>query len=259
MQQDLINDLKGIIDRYIDGHRSRSLSTLARKSGVAYTTLRRFAQREGQPTAEPVLRIVGAVLETEEKLDFIRKYFPDLADALVPIQERNAASMRATDDVLRAFYKRDPHNFIINLCYNDRGSDRTSVERLLGERGLVALDELLAHDILTEKSVDGTVRFYFAPVVICDADTALEQIRFSTQHFDRGLIGSKAARVVHDTSSLTAEAVEKVHAIITKAAMDIVELKNDPANIGDIPIFVDLMMNAYDRSKYLEAKGIKHD
>ena len=151
--EELSVKVKEIIDTYIDGHRSRSIATLARASGVSYTTLRRFAQKEGQPTAEPVLKIADTVLKPEEKLNFVSKFFPEIASTL-RLSEDEGRSAGSYPESFKTFFNRDPYNFILNLAHNDKGVTYEDINRLCGTKGLEAFQELIDQQILKCDQLD---------------------------------------------------------------------------------------------------------
>ena len=245
---ELSDNLRNVIDRYLNGHRNRSLATLSRASGVSYTTLRRLYQREGNPTAEPVLKIVDVALNNEEKLEFIRRYYPEIVVNVSGLQAGVFASNSPRQETLKAFYVRDPHNYILNLAHNDRGTTRETVQRIAGERGVEALDELVEHEILQVERVGKETIYRLPAMLSSDCDMALAQMKLSADHFDRSLIGTKAARLFHATASIDQRTLERIHDILSSAIRDVIDLKDDPRNSGDIPLFVDMMMNIYDRT-----------
>jgi len=252
--QDLSEELKSLIDRYLEGHRNRSLATLSRASGVSYTTIRRFAQREGHPTAEPVLKIVDATLSAAEKIEFLRRHFPEIARTIHKIDAGTYAAVNTALDHVKMFYGRDPHNFILNIAITAAGTTVSDVERLCGERGLVALDEMIDFDVLERDHATGAIRAKDDTLFIVDCETAFRNIEKSIQYFDRSMIGTKAAKLGHMTASLSEEGVEKIHTIVSDAISEIFAVKDDPRFAGEIPLFVDLLMNTYDRSKYRSSK-----
>ena len=245
---ELSEDLRSAIDRYLDGHRSRSLATLSRACGVSYTTIRRLYQREGNPTAEPVLKIVDAALNLDEKVQFINRYYPEIGSTISRFQGGAFPHKEPRQEALRGFFMRDPHNFILNLAHNDRGTTVAAVRRLTGERGVEALEELLDHELLDRDDVNGEMVVRLAPMLSHDCDLALAQMKLSADHFDRSLIGTKAARIFHATASVNERAMERIHDILSTAVQDIVALKDDPRSSGDIALFVDMMMNVYDKT-----------
>lgn len=245
---DLSEDVRGVIEKYLEGHRSRSLATLSRSSGVSYTTLRRLYQREGHPTAEPVLKIVDATLTNDQKLEFLNRYYPEIAGAISKVQREAYSPSASRQEPLKPFYMRDPHNFILNLAQNNKGTTPADVRRLCGERGIEALQELIDHEILERDFVNREEVYRLPPLASHDADMALVQMKLSADHFDRSLIGTKAARLFHTTASVNVPTVERIHDILSSAIREIFALKDDPRNSGDVPLFVDLMMNVYDKT-----------
>ncbi len=246
MTADLSEDLQKVIEKYLDGHRSRSLATLARVSGVAYTTLRRFAQREGNPTAEPVLKILDATLGTKEKLAFLELHFPGIARTIAKHWGK-AEGGEPNAEELAVFYRRSPHNFILNLTINANGSTVETIQRLCGERGVAALDEMVESQVLERDLRTGKVRYRSDCLVIADPSLLLDQIRHSVEYFDHSLLGTEAARIGHATAPVNREGLAKVHAIVTEALREIYEINEDPRYAGDIPYFVGALMNVYDK------------
>jgi len=245
---DLSEDLKNVIEGYLAGHRSRSLATLSRASGVSYTTIRRLAQKEGNPTAEPVLKIVDAALTNEEKIAFINRHYPEIASTINKFQRENYSPSSPRQELLKLFYTRDPHNFILNIAQTERGTTEADVRRLSGERGLEALAELVEHEILVRETSENREFFRLVPMLSHDCDMAIAQIKLSADYFDRSLVGTKAARLFHGTASVNRRTLEQIHDIVSAAIRDIVAVKDDPRSAGDIPIFVDMMMNVYDKA-----------
>lgn len=249
MSAALSEDLKQLIDQYLNAHRSRSLATLSRVSGVAYSTLRRFSQGEGNPTAEPVLKIVDATLGSKDKVDFIGKHFPEIART---IQHAKVYEHSAPRDDLKQFYMRDPHNFILNLVINHQGSSVDDIMRLTGERGVAALDELVEHGLLSRDYRTGRVTYADESLFGSDCDMALAQIKRSADYFDRTLIGTKAAKLAHLTAPVNLEGLHKIHGLVSDAIIQICKLKDDPRYAGNIPFFVDLIMNVLDKRPLAE-------
>ena len=247
MTFDLSEDLKQVIDRYLAGHKTRSLATLSRISGVSYTTLRRFSQREGTPTAEPVLKILDATLATQEKIAFLEKHFPEIARTIARFADRPGREVDPARENLKMFYRRDPHNLILNLAINVHGTDVETVRRLMGERGLEALDELVECEVLERDYQTDAIRYKDDTVVCTDSDFLFDQIRHSVDYFDRSMLGSGLARLAHITASVNHEGLSQVHRILTEALTQISAINEDPKYCGRVPYFVGALMNVYDK------------
>ena len=72
----LAEALKLEIDKYLSERPNRSIASLARKSGLAYSTVRRMAQGEAQPELSTVITILGATLGRDGFITFLKSYFP---------------------------------------------------------------------------------------------------------------------------------------------------------------------------------------
>ncbi len=253
MTPDLTEDLKRVIDLYLDGHRSRSLATLTRVSGVAYSTLRRFAQKEGTPTAEPVLKILDATLPTAEKIAFLQKHFPEIARTISRYAERSLSQdEEPSKEHLKMFFRQDPHNFILNLAISVAGTTVEAIQRLCGERGMAALDEMVECQVLIRDHANGKVRYRDDTLVCLDSDFLLNQIRHSTDYFDRSMLGTKAARLGHMTAAVNREGLERIHAALSEVLAEIAAINEDPRYWGEIPYFAGALMNVYDKKPLLE-------
>lgn len=248
---DISKELRNIIDGYITGHRSRSLATLSRVSGVPYTTIRRFSNGEGHPTAEPVLKIVDVTLAHQDKLSFLNRHFPEIARTIDTIHNQRLLDDDSNNAAeVKTFLSRDPHSFILNLVINDQVTTTDDISRLCGLRGLNALEELKDADIVEFKNLADCVQVLpKSTVMLCfDAETILDQIRIATRYFDRTLIGTKCAKLCHATSSVNSEGMNKIHEIISNAITEVFSIKDDPKYAGSIPFFADFMLNILDKS-----------
>lgn len=254
MSTSLLNDLKSVIDRYLEGHRSRNLASLSRVSGVAYTTLRRFAQMEGHPTAEPVLKILDSALPTNEKIEFIRKHFPEIASSITNFSKHEYSRTEPSQEAVKMFLRRAPHNFIFNLALNVGGTTVDTIKRLHGERGLEALDEMLESGVL-DRDRHGVVRYCDPALLSFDCDTLIDQIRNAGESFDRSLIGTDMARIWHLSAGLSKEGIKKIHEIVSRAFVEISEINHDPRYFGNIPYFTNMMMNLYDKKPYADQEN----
>ncbi|RYZ63400.1 MAG: XRE family transcriptional regulator, partial [Proteobacteria bacterium] len=81
-EQALLSDLVDAINTWIDGNRSRSLSGLARRTGVAYSTIRRIAQNESVPHPYTALSISEVVMSTGQRLEFLKTHFPTIGNLM---------------------------------------------------------------------------------------------------------------------------------------------------------------------------------
>ena len=137
----------------------------------------------------------------------------------------------------------------MNLANNDKGVTNEDISRLCGAKGLEAFQELIDQKILKINQTGSAPTYGLESSFQNDCDLGLVQMKLSADHFDRKLIGTKAARLFHTTASLTPEALISIHTMITTCIHDIVKLKNDPKNSGTIPFFADFLCQDIKKKK----------
>ena len=247
----LVDDIEEVIEKYLQKSKYYSLHTLAQKSGIGYTTIRRLAQKEaGRPNADTVINLIDAALGPAERIAFLKKHFPKISNLLEDVYKNQ--NHNSYNEAERHFLRKSLHSFIFNLAATARGTTVDTIKRIKGEHGLAALDEMLMHEVL-HKDRFNKVRYRSEGWNTANADIILDQIRFATDYFDKSLLGTDAARMAHITASVSGDAMKKVHKLCTKFFYDLLEIQKNPENLGDIPIFIDMMMNVMD-SKNLPAK-----
>ena len=246
----LTMDLAQSIHDYLEGGRGRSLSSLAKRSNVAYSTIRRIAQNESQASPHTALAIVDVILPIEERMDFLRKYFPQIGSL---VEDCYSKRMRRepNDERLRSYLRREPHNRIFNIAATRSGTTEMAIENLAGQIGLEALDEMICDEILL-KADDGTIHFHEENWALGNIDDALEQVKHSVDHFDKTLVGTDGAALMHATGAIRKDLLPRVKSLVANFIRDINQLKDSSANEGDIHFFCNLVYSLYDKSELKE-------
>ena len=240
----LVSDIVIVLSEYLRRHKYHSLHTLAQKSGIGYSTIRRLAQGEaGKPNADTVINLIDAALTPEERIVFLKKHFPKISNILEDIY--HSPHQNHQNETENIFLKKSLHSFIFNMAATTHGTTVSAIKRLKGEHGLRALEELLAHEVLYRDQKD-RIRYRSDGWNTGNADIILDQIRFGTEFFDKSLLGTDAARMAHVTGSVNMRGLRKIHALCTQFFCDLVKIQKAEENQGKIPFFTDLMMNIYD-------------
>jgi len=247
-EQALLTDLVDAINAWTEGSRSRSLSGLARRTGVAYSTIRRIAQNESVPHPYTALSISEVVMTTQQRLEFLKKHFPTIGNLMEECYD-NKIGVQPNADALQRFLRMEPHNRIFNIAATEAGTNRRAIQNLCGQMGIDSLNELLDESLLVELP-DGTIKYTHDGWTHANIDEALSQIRHSTQHFDKHLVGTDGASLMHSTGAIKPELVPKVKELVLKFMKDLNALKNDDASEGGIHFFCDLMYSLYDRQEW---------
>ncbi|RYZ81328.1 MAG: XRE family transcriptional regulator [Proteobacteria bacterium] len=248
-EQALLADLVDAINAWMEGGRGRSLSGLARRTGVAYSTIRRIAQNESVPHPYTALAISEVVMLTHPRLEFLKKHFPTIGNLMEECYPQKIETETNTE-ALQKYLRMEPHNRIFNIAATVRGTSRRAIERLCGQVGIDALNDMLEEGILVELN-EGTIKYTNDSWTQSNIDEALSQVRHSTKHFDKNLIGTVGASLMHSTGSIKREKIPEVKELVLKFIKDLSALKNDEASVGDIHFFCDLMYSLYDRREWL--------
>lgn len=242
----LTDALKQQIDHYLGQRPSRSIASLARKSGLAYSTVRRIAQGEAQPEFSTVVTLLGSILSREAFVNFLKAYFPKEGRVF---ETHYQSTEKFSDEELDYFLRDEISNYIIHLCCTRHGSDTETVKRILGERGLRRLDDLVDAGFV-ERHADGKLWFYKESFAYTNFETFLKSNSIHTRIFDTKNIGTDATLLAHQTETIDQTGLRKIKEAGIEYLNKIREIKN--AHPGAIPFFVTVMQNIYDDQHFKE-------
>lgn len=247
-EQALLEDLVDAINAWTMSRRNRSLSGLARRTNVAYSTIRRIAQGESSPHPYTALSISEVVMDTKQRLEFLKKHFPTIGNLMDECYV-NSIRQDPNDETLQRFIRQEPHNKIFNIAATKHGSSRKAIMELCGKPGLDALDEMI-DDALLHELPSGVIKYTHDNWAIGNVELALDQVKHSTAHFDKHLVGTDGASLMHSTGAVKAELLPQVKALVVKFMKDLNELKDSEDAEGGIHFFCDLMYSLYDRNDW---------
>ena len=247
-EQALLTDLVDAINAWTQGNRTRSLSGLARRTNVAYSTIRRIAQNESMPHPYTALSISEVVMTAQQRLDFLKKHFPTIGNLMDECYV-NSVRSEPNEESLNRFIRQEPHNRIFNIAATKKGTHRKAILALCGQMGLDALEEMLDDTILVELP-DGTIKYTRDNWALGNIEEALDQVRHSTEHFDKHLVGTEGASLMHATGAIKAELLPKLKELVLRFMKDLNALKDNQDAEGGIHFFCDLMYSLYDRNEW---------
>ena len=249
MSQSLLTDLTTSIEKWITGNKSRNLSSLSRKTKVAYSTIRRIMQHEVEPSIVSALAICDVIMSVEEKLVFLKSHYPSLGDVIEGFYNNRVKSTPSfTHEVLSEYLKREPHNKIFNMAATKCGVSYEQVSRLSGQMGVDALNEMLENDLLVE-AANNVYKYHEDNWALFNASDLLTQLRHNVDHVDPKLIGTDGASLVHATGAIKKEMIPQVKKLIVKFANDLAALKDDEDSEGNVHFFCGLTYSLYDRKE----------
>lgn len=133
------------VEGWLAGRPSRSLSVLARVSGVPYATLRRIMQREYGASLETTFALLNIVATPAEILDF----FPKKTPVMKVYEKIMQGSHQASPELIMKMLGRD--NFWILALAMTIGATRERVEKMLGILGAAEFDKLIEEGLLVSQ------------------------------------------------------------------------------------------------------------
>jgi len=247
-EQALLTDLVEATNAWLQGNKSRSLSGLSRRTNVAYSTIRRIAQNESVPHPYTALSIAEIVMTVPQRVEFLKKHFPTIGNLM---EECYSGAIRRdpNEESLRRFLRMEPHNRIFNIAATRAGTHRKAMMQLCGQMGLDALDEMLDAGLLVEMP-DGTIKYTHDSWALGNVDDALDQVRHSIEHFNKHLVGTDGASLMHATGAISKEMVPRLKELVLKFIKDLNSLKDLPEAEGSVHFFCDMMYSLYDRQEW---------
>jgi hypothetical protein len=242
----LLAELQAAIANHLEAHKNLSIQSISNKSGVSYSTIRRILQNEANDVRdETILSLILVVMPQDQRLQFLQTHYPSLGALLQDTQKQEDPTIDHFK--LRMYRFKDPHNYILKMALTIHGTSRKDVFRLLGERGVNALDEMIDDKFLIEdrnNRINHPARGSF----IMNADDILHQVKKDADYFDKHLVGSPFARLAHLSASLSVSAYKELIDLVNEFVRKSDRLKEAPQSEGPIPVFVDVMVNTYDRA-----------
>ena len=140
-----IEVLSEALEKWLERRPHLTLSSLARLCDVSYSSMRRIAQREGNPDSRISLAVAATVLDQEAYSDFAAKYFPKLKKNL---SDLNHASVKNEnlDDFLKS-----PEHFKVLVLACGAGIDEKVVTDKYGLGHVEYFRDLVAAGVLQKK------------------------------------------------------------------------------------------------------------
>jgi len=236
----LSDALKREIDAYLSARPNRSIASLARKSGLGYSTIRRLAQGEATPELSTVVTVIGAIQSRDGFVSFLKEHFPKEGSVF---EQHFVTTSQFSEEGLDYFLRDEISSYIIHLAATHAGTSVADISRILGERGLAKLDDLIDSGFV-EKNREGQIRFYKESFAFTNFETFLQNIKLHAGYFNLKNLGSDAALIALQTESVDAEGLKELKQAGVDYCNKIAEIKR--RRPGKIPFFISLMQNIYD-------------
>lgn len=234
----VVKTLGAAIESWLNQKPGRSLSMLARMSGVGYSTVRRCAQGEGDPTQEVALAIASKVMNDAAVRDFVGSYWPGLRRYVL---EANHPVPEGDDDVIE-FIRSEPHFKIMVMASHPEGVDAADIVRKFGEDMLPFFEDLTAAGTLRPI---GNNRWLFdreyGNVSRELARECLKRLADLCPRSNDAITDGSSAYVAWE--SLTPEAAKEVALLTSRYCTDIYSVVSKKENHGDVLVVCGALHN----------------
>ncbi|HYX39277.1 MAG TPA: helix-turn-helix transcriptional regulator [Oligoflexus sp.] len=227
--------LAAAISRWLDGRHTRSLQMLARLSSVSYSTVRRVAQGEVDPSQEVAIAIASIIMPEAELRDFVGSRWPALKRFVVNV------SYRTTEDDLARFLHSEEHLKVLVLASYVHGVDEKDVVEAFGQGLLPYFEDVVASGVLTRKGDKWILDQDVGSSSFAHARRTLATFISMCSRKNDELKGASAAYVGWE--SLNKEAALKLADLEAKFCEDAFAIIGDKSNRGDVLVFFGTLFN----------------
>lgn len=221
----MTDELSALIDSWLAQRKNHSLPQLRLFSGLSYATVRRVYQKEGIPTFDTVVSLLGVVANHENSVDFLSRYFPDIGkkvdlSLLAPTAATSLAQLdfMSTTDLL-----------VLSLAAVSGGVREEEITASAGELGMESLNKLMDCGSIEFAGE----RYRTVENRILGPARQLEAISNLGAMFNYSRINSRGSLIRFKTMNLRKSAVLEVYKILYEANQAIPEISDNPRNQGE--------------------------
>ena len=186
----LIEEVRDRVRQYLDENPKRSITSLARKSGLSYSTVRRLVNNETSQCGidTTIIPILSVFLSREEIYELIGKYDEKFASVWKPLNDGGYQYMKPSQKV-ESWREFDQH--IIGLAQHPEGVTKERIIRDLGEMaGLKRAEELCTIGLL--RIVNDKFFTFTEHYTDPSATSMLEKISLLAKGFNQENLGQGA-------------------------------------------------------------------
>jgi hypothetical protein len=244
----VVVELRKLVEQYLSHHPRLNLQTLASRSQVPVTTLRRLIQDEKKSEVAPhiVLNLCSYILKEKKvtKLllmlpmvlaDFLRKYFGSFCF--------EGANERVYDDSLNNILKDKLNYLIYKLAANHQGTNFIELSEIFGITGVARARELINQEFLIVKKVQQANGIEIESIVAKDQDftlnltTAASHLPELTKFYRPDCVGKNLNLMYSLSEGLNKNGIAEVKRLQKKAIEGTLKIMQDPHFQGTIPYF----------------------
>ena len=226
--------VKARIDAYLSMNQRLTLQNVEDKTSVAYSTLRRIVNLNGNPQPEAVIKIYQALGYDQELYQYMRDFHPDIASVMAMKTSHNQEYNYVKDED-REYFVSEDYFLIINLASSTSGTSTEEVGHELGTKGLERLEDLASRNII-KKNESNKYVMAVDNYKLGFADTK-KGIEMALRYYRLDEAGNINNWLSLQTESLNKEGLRAFKALQQKHFNERKELINSPMYNGDIKVY----------------------
>jgi transcriptional regulator with XRE-family HTH domain len=139
--------VKACIDSYLLKNSNLSLVNVEEKTSVPHSTLRRYMNGSGNPSAEAAIKIFRSLGYDNELVSYMKDYHPEIA-TIMAMKSSHNQEFTFISETERDFFVNEDYFTITTLAYTTNGTTEQEIAEEFGRSGLVRLNELLDKGIV---------------------------------------------------------------------------------------------------------------
>jgi transcriptional regulator with XRE-family HTH domain len=228
---------------------------LAKKLDLTTSTFSRFENREiKKPTFNHALKIVREVCGETRLQDFIKTHYPEMYDNLAKTYPGNSNLEFMPEEA--EVYLQDSTTFeLLMMATSNAGLSKDIVIAEFGNRGLLALENLITKKILIEQNQIFTLGM---KNVNFGQDTVKKLLQnLVNSSYDLDAFGTQVNWLSVQYESVNASTVTpKLRDVYVKANKEIREIFNAPENAGSDVMWAGLVMDSLLKKEKQESNGV---
>lgn len=241
-----VAELQEAISTYLAGHRSRTVATLARRSGVGQSTVRRIMNGTAvNPDFETLIALLKVIFTADQAMAFIKTIDPELSQHIESIYG-GLPSPAPTDTRINRILEDETSYMIFQLASMEAGTTREALKRILGTKAEKDLGYMIEQGIVTE--TNGLIKANVSNFAISDVHTALKTVHHLVRQFDTSLKGTPASALATLIGAVSLQGLSEIRDEIERSTRVIESIRL--RNPGSIPVYVNVLMNLLDSDAY---------
>ncbi|MBK9039112.1 MAG: hypothetical protein IPL83_08120 [Bdellovibrionales bacterium] len=247
----LNSEIREKIDNWLSFEAGRSVSELARRAKVPYSSLRRILQDETKPNYYTLASVLEAAGCGSEVGPLLSKQYPELSQILSIFREKEVAA----GDLVSSL---DPDSiYVLAFLTCDKPVSLTELREEFGARGLRSFEILKTRNVV-ELSEDGeTIKVLMPEICIRNPDDILKFIQSHLNFTNTANIYSNKATVAAMWGSMSFEGYTKAREVLKTAALTISKIRGSCP--GEIPMHFTCLLNSYNDLHSVQNTGAQNE